>query len=101
MLRCHRICALLLVLLIAEDPPLPERLPLFGLEDGVFLQHPDRPGLMTKREIRLQLLAELELPADGVIWDLGAGTGSVGLEALRLRPRLRCWPSNAAAAEPR
>ena len=80
---------LLLVLLIAEDPPLPERLPLFGLEDGVFLQHPDRPGLMTKREIRLQLLAELELPADGVIWDLGAGTGSVGLEALRLRPRLQ------------
>ena len=80
---------LLLVLLIADDPPLPERLPLFGLEDGVFLQHPDRPGLMTKREVRLQLLADLELPADGVIWDLGAGTGSVGLEALRLRPRLQ------------
>lgn len=80
---------LLLVLLIAEDPPLPERLPLFGLEDGVFLQHSDRPGLMTKREVRLQLLADLELPADGVLWDLGAGTGSVGLEALRLRPRLQ------------
>ena len=44
---------------------------------------------MTKREVRLQLLADLELPADGVIWDLGAGTGSVGLEALRLRPRLQ------------
>ena len=44
---------------------------------------------MTKREVLLQLLADLELPADGVIWDLGAGTGSVGLEALRLRPRLQ------------
>ena len=65
------------------------RLPLFGLDDGLFLQHSDRPGLMTKREVRIQLLAELELPAQGVLWDLGAGTGSVGLEAIRLRPELK------------
>jgi len=44
---------------------------------------------MTKREVRIQLLAELELPAAGVLWDLGAGTGSVGLEALRLQPQLQ------------
>ena len=44
---------------------------------------------MTKREVRIQLLAELNLPARGVLWDLGAGTGSVGLEALRLRPQLQ------------
>jgi hypothetical protein len=41
---------------------------------------------MTKREVRLQLLADLELPERGVLWDIGAGVGSVGLEALRLRP---------------
>ncbi len=83
-----------LVLLIAE-PPAPPRdpaaLPLFGLDDGLFLQHDDRPGLMTKREVRIQLLADLELPAQGVLWDIGAGVGSVGLEALRLRPELRAW----------
>jgi len=61
------------------------------LPDGVFLQHPDRPGLMTKREVRIQLLAELDLPAQGVLWDIGAGVGSVGLEALRLRPELQLW----------
>ena len=91
-----------LVLLVAETPaPLPapsprsrdgsDLLPLFGLDDGLWLQHGDRPGLMTKREVRIQLLADLQLPAKGVLWDLGAGVGSVGLEALRLRPDLQLW----------
>ncbi|MCP9916974.1 precorrin-6y C5,15-methyltransferase (decarboxylating) subunit CbiE [Cyanobium sp. ATX 6F1] len=82
-----------LVLLIAEPPadPDPASLPLFGLDDGLWLQQGDRPGLMTKREVRIQLLADLELPATGVLWDLGAGVGSVGLEALRLRPELKLW----------
>jgi precorrin-6Y C5,15-methyltransferase (decarboxylating) len=80
-----------LVVLLALQAPAtePQSLPLFGLDDGVFLQHDDRPGLMTKREVRIQLLADLELPERGVLWDLGAGTGSVGLEALRLRPGLQ------------
>ena len=80
-----------LVVLVAEPPSLPAHLPLFGLPDGVFLQHPDRPGLMTKREVRIQLLADLDLPQEGVLWDIGAGVGSVGLEALRLRPALQLW----------
>ncbi|MCP9805783.1 precorrin-6y C5,15-methyltransferase (decarboxylating) subunit CbiE [Cyanobium sp. T1B-Tous] len=87
-----------LVLLIAEPPPPPAdpaALPLFGLDDGLFLQHDDRPGLMTKREVRIQLLADLELPAAGVLWDVGAGVGSVGLEALRLRPGLALWALEA------
>jgi precorrin-6Y C5,15-methyltransferase (decarboxylating) len=41
--------------------------------------------------VRIQLLAELDLPAHGVLWDIGAGVGSVGLEALRLRPALQLW----------
>jgi len=82
-----------LVVLLAEAPaqPSPDSLPLFGLDDGVYLQHQDRPGLMTKREVRIQLLADLQLPQKGVLWDLGAGTGSVGLEALRLRPQLQLF----------
>ena len=87
-----------LVLLIAEPPPAPAdpaALPLFGLADGLYLQQPDRPGLMTKREVRIQLLADLELPEAGVLWDIGAGVGSIGLEALRLRPALHLWALEA------
>ncbi len=64
-------------------------LPLFGIEDSLFYQHEDRPGLMTKREVRVQILADLELPQEGVLWDIGAGVGSIGLEALRIRPKLK------------
>jgi precorrin-6B C5,15-methyltransferase / cobalt-precorrin-6B C5,C15-methyltransferase len=82
-----------LVVLLAETPAPnpPEALPLFGLDDGLYLQHDDRPGLMTKREVRIQVLAELALPAGGVLWDIGAGVGSIGLEALRLRPGMQLF----------
>jgi len=63
-------------------------LPLFGISDHIFKTFDDRPNLFTKREVRIQILADLELPKNGVIWDIGAGCGSIGLEALRLRPNL-------------
>ncbi len=63
-------------------------LPLFGTSDNIFKTFDDRPNLFTKREVRVQILADLELPKNGVIWDVGAGCGSIGLEALKLRPNL-------------
>jgi len=63
-------------------------LPLFGISDHIFKTFDDRPNLLTKREVRVQILADLELPRNGVIWDIGAGCGSIGLEALKLRPNL-------------
>ena len=63
-------------------------LPLFGISDHIFKTFDDRPNLLTKREVRVQILAALELPKNGVIWDVGAGCGSIGLEALKLRPNL-------------
>jgi len=63
-------------------------LSLFGISDHIFKTFDDRPNLFTKREIRIQILADLELPKHGVIWDIGAGCGSIGLEALKLRPNL-------------
>ncbi len=79
-----------LVVLIAETTSMPEpkSLPFFGIDDGVFLQNEEHPGLMTKRELRVQILADLNLPDQGVLWDIGAGVGSIGLEALRIRPKL-------------
>jgi len=63
-------------------------LPLLGINDNVFKTFDDRSNLLTKREVRIQILADLELPKKGVIWDIGAGCGSIGLEALKLRPNL-------------
>ena len=66
-------------------------LPLFGISDIIFKTFEDRPNLLTKREVRIQILADLELPRNGVIWDIGAGCGSIGLEALKLRPNLELF----------
>ncbi len=63
-------------------------LPPFGISDYIFKTFDDRPKLLTKREVRIQILADLELPKNGAIWDVGAGCGSIGLEALKLRPNL-------------
>jgi len=65
--------------------------PLFGINDSLFKTFDDRPNLLTKKEIRIQILADLELPENGVIWDIGAGSGTIGLEALKLRPKLKLF----------
>jgi precorrin-6B C5,15-methyltransferase / cobalt-precorrin-6B C5,C15-methyltransferase len=62
------------------------RLPLLGIADQQFLSFSDRPGLMTKREIRILALGELALQPEQIIWDIGAGTGSVAIEMARLCP---------------
>ena len=63
-------------------------LPLFGIDDNYFKTFNDRPNLITKREIRVQILANLELPETGTLLDIGAGCGTIGLEALRIRPKI-------------
>ncbi len=63
-----------------------ESLPLFGIPDDCFVSFSDRPGLMTKREVRTLVLAELALRPGQIIWDIGAGTGSVSIEIARLFP---------------
>jgi precorrin-6Y C5,15-methyltransferase (decarboxylating) len=45
--------------------------------------------LITKDEVRAVTLHKLRLPDKGVFWDVGAGSGSVSLEAARLCPELR------------
>lgn len=57
---------------------------LFGLPDERFKQRKPDKGLITKREIRAVSLARMSLKQDSIIWDIGAGSGSIGLEAARL-----------------
>jgi len=57
----------------------------FGLQEDV-IQH--SRGLITKSEVRAAVVHSLFLPESGVLWDVGAGSGSVGLECARLFPNL-------------
>ena len=63
----------------------PRPLPvLLGLPDASYQQRYPEKGLITKNEVRAVSLARMQLRANSVVWDIGAGSGSVGLEAARL-----------------
>jgi precorrin-6Y C5,15-methyltransferase (decarboxylating) len=54
---------------------------LFGNPDDLFLQSRPKRGLLTPCEVRCIALAELGLHNDSVVWDVGAGSGSLAIEA--------------------
>lgn len=56
-----------------------------GQEDAAYLHSKQ---MITHPEVRAIVLSKLRLPASGVFWDLGAGSGSVGIEAAELAPEL-------------
>lgn len=53
-----------------------------GLPDDAF----DSDGLLTKRALRAYALAMLAPVGGELLWDLGAGSGSIGIEWCRLHP---------------
>jgi precorrin-6Y C5,15-methyltransferase (decarboxylating) len=55
----------------------------WGLPDNAYAH---RDGLVTEAEVRAVALGKLALPAAGVLWDVGAGSGSVAVEAAVLCP---------------
>lgn len=65
--------------------------PLFGLDDLDYIQRSPEKGLITKQEARALSLAKLRLTSDSIIWDIGAGSGSVGLECARIASNGHVW----------
>lgn len=75
------------VVVLLDGPPVaaaPVR--AWGLADGEFAH---RDGMITKAEVRAVALGKLGLAPAGVLWDVGAGSGSVAVECARLSPALR------------
>lgn len=68
----------------------------FGLGEEM-IQH--SRGLITKDEVRAVVLHKLQLPATGVFWDIGAGSGSISVEAARLNPTLKIFSVERNANE--
>jgi precorrin-6Y C5,15-methyltransferase (decarboxylating) len=67
------------------DRPRPTgRLRRFGNPDDVFAQSLPKSGLITQAEVRAVALAQLDLHPGDIFWDVGAGSGSVAIEAAGL-----------------
>ncbi len=64
-----------------------------GLEDGLFAHD----GQITKREVRAVTLAALGARRGELLWDVGAGAGSVAIEWLLLHPSMRAVAVEARA----
>jgi precorrin-6B C5,15-methyltransferase / cobalt-precorrin-6B C5,C15-methyltransferase len=56
----------------------------FGNPDDLFAQSRPKSGLITQAEVRAIALAQLAIQPGDVVWDVGAGSGSVAIEAAQL-----------------
>jgi precorrin-6Y C5,15-methyltransferase (decarboxylating) len=72
----------ILILIRAWEPTL-ETWPVMGIADDLFAT---AKKLITKQEVRAVTLAKLQLQNDLVLWDVGAGSGSISIEAGNLMP---------------
>ncbi|QDU25215.1 Precorrin-6Y C(5,15)-methyltransferase [decarboxylating] [Anatilimnocola aggregata] len=78
------------VMILVRKPGVPDRPAsmvgrrLFGNPDDAFLQSQPKRGLLTPAEVRAIALAELDIGRSSVVWDVGAGSGSVSIEAAQV-----------------
>jgi precorrin-6Y C5,15-methyltransferase (decarboxylating) len=84
------------VLLFAADQPGTAPSISWGRDEATF-EH--RDGMITKSEVRSVVLGKLELPRGGVLWDVGAGSGSVGIEAATVAPELQVFAIERSTAD--
>jgi precorrin-6Y C5,15-methyltransferase (decarboxylating) len=60
--------------------------PVPGLPDDAF----ESDGQLTKREVRAVTLAKLAPLPNQMLWDVGAGTGTIGIEWMRVHAACSC-----------
>lgn len=84
---CRDIGPLNVLLLVRSDPAwrAPCTIPFF--HEDAFAKRMPKKGLITKREVRLLSLAAMGIRPNSVVWDIGAGSGSVSIEAALLAPK--------------
>lgn len=56
----------------------------FGIEDHEFYQRKPEKGLITKKEVRVLSISSMCIKEDSIVWDIGACTGSVSIEAAKV-----------------
>ncbi|MCU0708012.1 MAG: precorrin-6y C5,15-methyltransferase (decarboxylating) subunit CbiE [Pirellula sp.] len=86
----HQRFAPLNVMILTRTPGAPDSLNrassrrLFGNPDECFRQSKPKRGLLTPSEVRAIALSELNLSPTSIVWDIGAGSGSVAIEAAQI-----------------
>jgi precorrin-6Y C5,15-methyltransferase (decarboxylating) len=74
------------VVLVRGDPVAAEAQLEWGRTEAAFAH---RAGMVTKSEVRAVALGKLGIPGRGVLWDIGAGSGSAAIECALLAPELQ------------
>lgn len=78
------------VMVLVRKPNVPDRPSdavgrrIFGNPDDAFRQSKPQSGLLTPAEVRSLALAQMDLGPTSIVWDIGAGSGSVSIEAAQL-----------------
>jgi precorrin-6Y C5,15-methyltransferase (decarboxylating) len=78
------------VMILKRKPNRPDvtrtdrKLMRFGNPDELFAQSRPKSGLITQAEVRALALAQMDLQPGAIAWDVGAGSGSVAIEAAQL-----------------
>jgi precorrin-6Y C5,15-methyltransferase (decarboxylating) len=77
----------ILILLREKPETMPRR--ILGIPEASFYRR--REGLITKQEVRAVSLAKLALTEDSIVWDIGAGSGAISIEASFLASKGRVF----------
>lgn len=83
----------------AEPPPPAAGNWTIGIAEEAFYQRQPLKGLITKTEVRVLSLAKMRLRPGNVVWDIGAGSGSVSIEAALLGARVWAIEKNREDCE--
>ncbi|HVA50995.1 MAG TPA: precorrin-6y C5,15-methyltransferase (decarboxylating) subunit CbiE [Pirellulales bacterium] len=83
----------------AQTPAIHRRDWTFGIPEEAFYQRQPLKGLITKTEVRVLSLAKLRLRPGNLVWDIGAGSGSVSIEAALLGAKVWAIEKNKEDCE--
>lgn len=75
-------CSLLNIVILKSDEAM-KVWPL-GIPDQEFVQRKPDKGLLTKKEIRVLTIGQMNVQHNSVVWDIGTCTGSVAIEAAKI-----------------
>jgi len=82
---CQTRCSPLNILILLRVQPKRPAVALYprrlGIPEEEFHQRKPKGGLITKQEVRAVSLAKMCLTDESVLWDIGAGSGAVSVEA--------------------